>query len=517
MADVTSFIATDLPQVREAHVLPEAVTTYNPKLVERMYGTMVEDRAAFDLFYDYLNGKQLLPHSTARVTPQIKDLQERSITNIMPLLIGLPAEISYVDGYRRDVLSTESDNDRRFPREYEEWQRNRMDSKQGILYRSAGTFGHAFAQVEKEVVNGEPHAKDNILSTRDTVAYFQDPVNDINPAAVLTVLAPSYVNADNEVEYGLAKMWDSVNEYVMDWNGPGDFSIRSVKPHGFSHTPVVRYPCYLDDEGRTTGLIENSIASQNRVNQASFSTLITADVGAFKVKTASGLEPDIMLDADGNEMVDATGNPIYVPIEVAQDKVWISQHADTKFGTLDASDLEPYLKNEEQSFRAFAMINQLPPGVLLGNMSNISAEGLQAAEQQFFRLVDHLHVVWGECHEELFRLNAEAIGDADGAKSYGGEVRWRDCSSRSLSAVSDGIAKLVQNAGVPPEGAWPLIPGVTSGQLQEWGQMKNEAKNQIMTNDPSTNLRDSVDQGSDPNLVIPEGSEQASDLVNGYE
>jgi hypothetical protein len=214
---------------------------------------------------------------------------------------------------------------------------------------------------------------------------------------------------------------------------------------------------------------------QDRVNQAAFSTNVTADFGAFKVRTAAGLQVNFKVGPDGEPILDPiTGKPIPEPIQVSQAKILVSQNPDTKFGQLDETPLAGYLLAEDQATKNLAAISQFPLHALLGSVSNLSAEALNALEAQFMRFMQHLHTSWGESHEQLFRLISKAQDDTEGAESYGGEVRWRDMTSKAFGAMLDGLAKGVESLGVPQRAAWGLIPGISSGQLQDWESLKDD-------------------------------------------
>src|SRR6478672_11148245 len=89
---------------QEDHVLANrqvAAGAFDLKLVDSMMLTLRHDRAEYDLCNDYLEGKQLLPYAPRNTTAQIRDLQKRSIANWIPLLVNLPAQMSFVDDYRR--------------------------------------------------------------------------------------------------------------------------------------------------------------------------------------------------------------------------------------------------------------------------------------------------------------------------------------------------------------------------------------------------------------------------------
>lgn len=460
--------------------------SFDLKLVEDMFLTLSHDRAEYDLCHDYFEGKQLLPYAPRNASAQIRDLQRRSIANWIPLLVNLPSQMSFVDDYRRrqgGMLEKKAgkgkkDTAENTSTEWRLWQRNRMDGRQAILYRSVLQYGHAFICVN----NIDPkNITYDILSTRNTVAYFRDPVNDIRPSHVLTI--KSYPRSEKVP--GLAILWDDVNRWEMTYTFDGKFVVKG-KPfeHKLEKCPIVRYTCFLDDEGRTRGVVLPAIPLQDRLNQATFSTNVTADFGAFKVRWAAGLMPSFKKDENGDMILDANGEPVPEPIEVSQSALLLSDDPATKFGQLDETDLRGYIQQEEQAARNFTTLSQFPPLASIANLANLSAEAWSAAEAQFIRWIDSLHISLGESHEELMRLGALASGDASGADSYGGEVRWRDMSTRTVAVMMDALGKAAQMLDVPRKGLWPMIPGVTNGMLDDWDTLHEQQVQDMMEMDP---------------------------------
>jgi len=460
--------------------------SFDLKLVEDMFLTLSHDRAEYDLCHDYFEGKQLLPYAPRNASAQIRDLQKRSIANWIPLLVNLPSQMSFVDDYRRrqgGMLEKKAgkgkkDTAENTSTEWKLWQRNRMDGRQAIVYRSVLQYGHAFVCVN----NIDPkNITYDILSTRNTVAYFRDPVNDIRPSHVLTI--KSYPRSEKVP--GLAILWDDVNRWEMTYTFDGKFVVKG-KPfeHKLEKCPIVRYTCFLDDEGRTRGVVLPAIPLQDRLNQATFSTNVTADFGAFKVRWAAGLMPSFKKDENGEMILDANGEPVPEPIEVSQSALLLSDDPATKFGQLDETDLRGYIQQEEQAARNFTTLSQFPPLASIANLANLSAEAWSAAEAQFIRWIDSLHISLGESHEELMRLGALASGDADGADSYGGEVRWRDMSTRTVAVMMDALGKAAQMLDVPRKGLWPMIPGVTNGMLDDWDELHEQQVQDMMEMDP---------------------------------
>lgn len=473
---------------QQDHVLANpqvAAGQFDLKLVESMLLTLQHDRAEYDVCNDYLEGNHLLPYAPRNATAQIRDLQKRSIANWIPLLVNLPSQMSFVDDYRRrssgkleKKSGKKNDANETQTTEWTLWQKNRMDGRQAVIYRSVLTYGHAF------VVVNNLNPKDirfDILSTRNTVAYFRDPVNDIRPSHVLTIM--SYPRSPQVP--GLAVFWDDVYRWEMTYDFEGKFIVKG-KPfkHGLGKCPVIRYTCFIDDEGRTKGVVAPAIPLQDRINQATFSTNVTADFGAFKVRYAAGLIPNFKRDENGDLELDANNEPIPIPIEVSQAQMLLSDDPQTKFGQLDETPLEGYLRQEEQAARNFTTISQFPPLASISNLANLSAEAWAAAEAQFIRWIDALHISLGESHEELFRTAALAAGDMKGAESYGGEVRWRDMTTKTVAVMMDALGKAAQMLDVPRKGLWPMIPGVTNGMLDDWDELHEQQVQDDMERDP---------------------------------
>lgn len=492
MPTMNDYVESRLAAGSDPLAPPKAMEgTPDLELVNIMCAKLEADRAeVFDLVYKYFHGDHLEPYAPQNSSEQIMDLQARSITNWIPLLVNLPMQVSYVEGYRRgmsynidgDGTRQESDGAiRRFAPEYSRWQENRMDGKQATIYRSALMYGQSFVVVDTVHPSGKPRI--DILPTRRTIAFFDDPVNDIRPRVALTIKSV----ARDENTPGLAVLWDDENRYELEIDDKNQFKfVGEAVPHGMDACPVIRYTCGApDDEGRSQGVVSPTlIALQDRVNQAAFSTNITADFGAFKVRTAAGLQVNYKLNPEtGEPLLDRGGNPIPEPIAVSQAKMLVSQSPDTKFGQLDETPLAGYLANEDQATKNLAAIAQFPLHALIGNVSNLSAEALAALEQQFMRQLQSFQVSWGESHEELFRLLSEAAGDAAGASSYGGEVRWRDMTSKAFGAVMDGLGKAAQMLEVPKRGLWPLIPGLSSGDIADLEELREDDIANGMMND----------------------------------
>lgn len=438
--------------------------------IKDMHAIITKDRDDYDFLNDYLEGRHTPPFVPSGTEKEVLELRRRSIVNLIPLLVGIPAQISFVDGYHR--------NGELFPQEWDAWRRNKMNAKQTMVYKTSLTYGAAYVAVEDL---GKKKPKLNLLSTRDTVALFHDPVNDEYPVYVLTI--KSYPL--NEKTPGRAVYYDAERIVHLDYGKDREFKLAYDAAgeamdykHELGVCPVVRYVTSLDDEGKVRGVIEPLIPLQDSVNQSKFDMLTVQSSSSWKVRYASGMQGEPRFEADGvTPVLDADGQQVYDPIKVSP-STWLSTDApDAKFGTLDETPLDGFIASLEMCIKQFAVVGQLPPHSLLGNMSNLSAETLVAAMSQTMRFGHTLHTSWNDSNVLLLRLAGMDMGVEGIEDDYSGECRWRDMSDTTMAAVVDALGKAVTMLGVPPRSTWSRIPGYTYADIDQMERAADKIAN----------------------------------------
>lgn len=450
--------------------------------VEDMLQKLSSDcREVFDTCEKYYKGEHSLPVTPDGRGDEVLKIKQRAVQNWIPLLVNVPAQLCYWDGYRRSVESDatdgteterkDKDQDRRFPPEFKHWQRF-MRAKQQVVYRASLKYGASYVVYDRLDPAGP---RPLVLPTRKTIAYFNDPVNDIRPAYIVTERVKP-TDDDKGYQGGLLVAWDHYWRYEMEYRD-GGLTITKQDAHDHeSGCPAVRYTCYMDDEGKVMGVVFPSLKAQDRVNQASFLTDTTASFTSFKVRWAAGLEPEVLVDKDtGEPILDSNGFPVVKPIKVSQTALLTVDDPQAKFGELGATDLKPFTDNERKAQESLLSLNQMPGQLITGgDMANLSAEAIEAAKNQLKDFTAALKSSWEESHMELMRIIAEAIGEPMGAESYDGECRWRDLSAKSFAQMADGLGKLVAQTGLPQRAAWAMVPGVTPTMLEDWQVMKDD-------------------------------------------
>jgi hypothetical protein len=453
-------------------------------LAKELLAILDRDGARIQRIDDYMHGEHDDPYMPPQADDEYRLLAKRAVSNWMPLLIGTPAQALYVDGYRPgsksaglpSVSSSTSG-------QWSHWQRSRMDARQAAVYRGALGYGHSFVLTEKT----KKGVMSKGLSAKRTAALFEDPANDETPYAAITV-----VSKPRGETPGKARLFDGKREYAVSFKSYTDAdSIRvgGGKLHGATECPVTRFAASVDLEGRTIGVVEPMIPLQNRINQTIFDLLVAQTYTSHEVRYVTGMAPPLqmeMLDENGMVTTDPTlavdsrpkldpaGNPIPAAINHNARRFLFAEDPDVKFGSLPAGPIGSLIDSVDMSIRHLAAVSQTPPHHLLGQIANLSAEALLAAETALSRKITEFQSIFGEAWERVFRLAAELEGNTAEQEDFSGEVQWRDMESRSLAQAADALGKLADQLGIPKRGLWKRVPGITQTEYEDWEQMAEE-------------------------------------------
>jgi hypothetical protein len=338
------------------------------------------------------------------------------------------------------------------------WQRNGMDAKQPRLYRGSCAHGVAFiwAEKSKDPLSGEVMSKYHLASAAD-MACFYNPDDDEWPEIAL--LATPTSTALGVQDGWAVRVFDSERVYFLQCKGDGwdvrDWSFIDSREHGASICPVVRYAPNIDIMGRTNSDLMGMVPLLARIDQDTFDRLIVQRFGAWKIRWIAGMiKPTSTQEAEAQKL------------KLRMESILIAEGKDTKFGTLDATDLAGFISARDSDLRDLSALSQTPPHHLLGVSSNLQAESLAAAESGLQRKSREHRLSWGESHEQLFRLDAHMRNDTVEARAYEMQAKWRDTESRSLEQAAMALGILATNLKVPVEMLWERIPGWTDNDVE---------------------------------------------------
>lgn len=388
------------------------------------------------------------PHSPRHATREYQDLATRAQTPLLGLVVTTVAQNLYVEGYR-----SSDDPDNSSP--WASWQANGMDSRQIALHRAALAYGESNASVLPGVdpLTGDAMAVIRGISPRNMSTFWLDMANDDYPVYAIHAV---------DAKVNGAPGWDlRVYDDRRTWKFLSDRSMQSVTyvefdEHDVGVCPIVRYCNSLDLEGRVDGEVDPFIPVAARIDQTTFDRIVVQRFASWKVRTIAGMTKPETLDGETEAEYLAR-----TKLRLMVDDILVASDPDTKFGTLDETPLDGFIKAAEFDIRTLAAVSQTPAHEMLGGMINLSAEALAAARASLSAKVDERRHMFGESHEKTMRLAAAVNGDEAGARDTSSQVRWKDTEIRSLAQASDALGKLAQMLGVPVQMLWEKIPGFT--------------------------------------------------------
>lgn len=363
----------------------------------------------------------------------------KSRTNYLPLVVDVLSQSLRVVGYRPARSADDSPV-------WDIWQANGMDARQTGIHRAALRYGMSYVLV----LPGEAFPSLRGFSPRDvTVVYGED--DDEWPLLAL-----------RKAGHGAWRLYDEEAEYFLGVeegvNGRPEWRFIESRVHGLGVCPWVRYRDRMEvEDDLPLGAVEPLIPIQHRIDETVFGLLTAQHFSAFHQRWITGW--DVPKDSDGR--------PIR-PLDASVRKLWAFADPDVRIGEFAQTDLGGYLSSKDSAVRDLSAISQLPPQAFLGAVANMSAEALAAAEAGKDRRAEEIETSLGESHEQMLRLAALAWGDEASAEDTSAEVRWADTTARSLAQAVDALGKAAQMLGVPPQGLWPMIPGVSEQDIARW-------------------------------------------------
>lgn len=406
------------------------------------------ERRRLDEVRRYWVGRQKLPAVIPDASPaEVRVLARMSRVNVIGIVVESLAQSLAVEGFR---AKREPDN----AAVWDVWQANKLDARQSIIHRAVLAYGVAYSVVTP----GEPVPVIRGLSPRRLTTLYDRNEADWPAYALERRAKTSW------------RLYDEASVHELTGEG-GTFEHVGQAEHGAGVTPVVRYlevedpdwddeptneafaGAYAEDR-QVIGQVAGLMTIQDQIDLITFNLLVAQHYAAFRQRFVIGwLAPD---EATRMKM----GASTWLTFEDSPDQV--------KIGDLEATPLDGYLKSRESSFKQGAALSQTPAHELVGELVNLSAEALAAAEAGRDRKVADRQTTIGESHEQTLALagrlaKIEVPADA--------QVVWRDTTARSFAATVDALGKLAQMLKVPVEELWERVPGVSQQDVQRWRTM----------------------------------------------
>ncbi len=210
---------------------------------------------------------------------------------------------------------------------------------------------------------------------------------------------------------------------------------------------------------------------QDGINTLWAHLFTAADFAALPQRVVMGMDKPTRDIRDNEDNIVAEED---IPLgQYSKDRLlWLSRQG-ASIGQFSPADLKAYLEVISQAVRHIAAQTRTPPQYLLGEMANIAADALEAAESGLVAKASDKQTYFGEDLLEVMRLEALAAGQPARAASLAmGRTVWRDPQYRSVAQYADALTKY-KAIGVPDEALWRMIPGVTEEQVTEWIRMRD--------------------------------------------
>jgi hypothetical protein len=387
-------------------------------------------------FESYYHRRHRPPYLPETATREFKELVHRSVTNLTRLVVITLGQRCFVDGFRSSPIAEGN------APQWAWWQANGLDSRQKAVYTEVFKLGYAGVMVTP----GDPAPVMRPVTPREWWMGFESFDDDW--------LMLALKQTDERTWHVL----DDRARYVVETSpGGGDVAILEENVHDLDHVPIVPFRNEWSLTDYPTGEIEPAIEVQDRLNQTVFDLLVAQTYAAAPQKWATGL----VLPTDDK------GRPI-TDIRAFAKSLWATSEKEAKFGSLPEANLKNIVEAVEQCLRMYGLMTQTPPHYLLGDLINLSAEALLAADTTLAKKTQDRQVILGEAWEQVFRLSGVAAGDDDAANDLDAQVWWRQTEPRSVAQQVDALGKLAVMLQVPPQALWEDVPGMTGGTLARW-------------------------------------------------
>lgn len=392
------------------------------------------------------------PYRPRYATREHRDLSTRAQAPWGRRVVTSVTDQLYVEGYR----PAEGDEN---STAWEWWQANGLDARQIAFHEAMVGYGLCYSVV----LPGKSWLGDRMpvirgLDPSQMVAVYEDPAWDDWPAYALRAV-PTKVGTSMSWKLRLYDASD-VHSLVMTESGERLQHVES-KAHDVGVCPVVRFTNHLDLRGRADGDIEPIIPVLGRIDQTAYDRLVVQRFSSWKVRTIAGMSPPETLDGETEAQYrQRTKQRLQV------EDILVADDADTKFGTLDETSLSGFIEAHDADVRVLAAVSQSPAHELIGQMANLSAESLAAAEASLTRRVVRTKHPAGESWEQTLRLGGKVMGDDQAAKDFSSQVVWRDMESRSLSQEADALGKLATLLGIPVQVLWDKVSILTQTDVE---------------------------------------------------
>lgn len=475
------------------------------EVATQAHDLQARERQQLDPLRLYVTGKQAIPIVVPADAPaEVREMARISRINLIKIVVEALVESLYVDNMRT-VNATADDADDPAKRVWEVWQTNRFDRGQSALYRAIFTYGYGYVRsvpgVDQRTGKKVPSVR-AVSPRRMTALYELD--NDDWPTYTF-----------EQRRQGRGYTYELTDEtgmiYTLGRDDKGRFGVLGEPVDaGVGYNPTIRYMDAVDldlDDEPEAGIWPATRNTNTCVVAGQVAPLMTlqdqADVTTFALRAAEWYSAFRQRWIKGWTPANRAEK-----LKTGASQLWSFEDPpdDVALGEFSQTELSGYIKSRSETAKFVATLSQTPVHELIGELVNLSAEALAAAEAGRNRKLNNRETGLGESHEQLGQCIGDQIG-VDVPDDF--EVVWRDTSARAFSAVVDALGKLSQMLHIPPQMLWDRIPGFTRQDVER-------ATNLLAQGDSLANLTSLLDRqagGANPGVPQPGETRTPSGLI----
>lgn len=376
-------------------------------------------------------------------TKEHKSLRELADTPLLGTVVTTMSQGLFVDGYSAPDQREDASG-------WRTWQANDFETRQSAIHRAAISYGTAYVTVTPGTDADGPRSVMRGVSPRKMLAVYQDPAEDDWPMYA--------IRSDVSGRSYMLRVYDEEAVYYLSLDpGGSDLEFIEWREHGVGVCPVVRYTNLLDLEGRADGEVEQLIPIAARHRKTVYDRLLTQHYNSWKVRTIAGLQDF----AESQDQADQK------KLRLRQDDILVAEDADTKFGTLDETPLDGFISAAGADKDDLSSVAQIPSTVFgHSKIANLSADAITELRAGLNQKLFERKASFGKSHAQALRLANRLETGEEG--DVAARVQWRDMSPATIAQVVDALGKAVDQLGVPAQGVWHMIPGVSRADIEDW-------------------------------------------------
>lgn len=398
----------------------------------------------------YAFGPHPYPNGDRRYVRALDELQRKTQTNYISLVINSPVQRMNVKGFR--FGDTQADESAKMA-----WMANDMDYQMESFLLDAAVYGEAYVLVgPPDPETGQPlitaecptncHVfPDPLKPTRALcgIRLWKD-VYEERVVAVVYLPEATYVffGPENSAEIGVISSVDNYDFITADFNEIGE-------------VPLVRSEWRSGNRGEADDIIQ----IQDRINHTVLDRLLISKSQAYNQKWATGVGL-----SRGHKKKSSPP-----PFNPGSDTLWLVPDENAKFGQFEAADIKQLLEAIRDDVIDMASLTQTPAHYLMGKMANVGGDTLTQAESGFVAKVRARQRTVGWALEKVMRLVFKFSGDFTKASEIDAEVIWADPEVRTRAEQADAALKEAQVFAECPPYALAVVAarmGLDPDQIQ---------------------------------------------------